>query len=75
MEAGLGSFFNFRDERFIRGAITGAALTFLLTNEGLQKNTVKSLVKVWSTLQGGFEEMKERFQDAEAEVRSEQDKG
>lgn len=74
MDSGLASFFNFRDERFLRGAITGAALTFLLTNEGVQKNTIRSLVRMWSTLQGGFEEMKERFQDAEAEVQAEQHK-
>jgi hypothetical protein len=69
---GLGSFFNFRDERFVKGAITGAAITFLLTNEGVQKNTIKSLVKFWSMLQGGVEEIKERFQDAEAEVKAEE---
>ncbi|AUI67297.1 YtxH domain-containing protein [Beggiatoa leptomitoformis] len=70
----FASFFNFRDERFLKGAITGAALTFLLTNESLQKNTIKSLVKVWNTLQGGIEEVKERFQDAEAEIKSESQK-
>ncbi|EIJ40976.1 hypothetical protein BegalDRAFT_0050 [Beggiatoa alba B18LD] len=70
----FASFFNFRDERFLKGAITGAALTFLLTNESLQKNTIKSLVKVWNTLQGGIEEVKERFQDAEAELKAESQK-
>ena len=68
---GLSSFFNFRDERFVKGAITGAALTFLLTNDAVQKNTIKSVVKFWSMLQGGVEEIKERFQDAEAEIKAE----
>jgi len=68
---GLSSFFNFRDERFIKGAVTGAALTFLLTNESLQKNTLKSVVKFWNMLQGGVEEMKERIQDIDAEIKAE----
>jgi hypothetical protein len=70
-DSGLGSFFNFRDERFIKGAITGAALTFLLTNDSVQKNGIKSLVKLWSLFQGGMEEIKERFKDAEAEIKTE----
>ena len=69
--SGFSSFFNFRDERFVKGAITGAALTFLLTNDTVQKNGIKTLVKVWSLFQSGFEEIKERFQDAEAEVKTE----
>lgn len=68
---GLGSFFNFRDERFVKGAITGATLTFLLTNDAVQKNAIRSLVKLWSMFQGGIEEVKERFKDAEAEIKTE----
>lgn len=62
--------FDFRDERFVKGLLVGAAATFLLTNEGVQKGAVRSLVKVWSMLQGGVEEMKERFRDAEAELQA-----
>lgn len=68
---GLSSFLNFHDERFVKGAITGAALTFLLTSDTVQKGAIKSLVKVWSLFQGGIEEIKERFKDAEAEVKTE----
>ncbi|GEM_PF-2394744 len=71
---GLSSFFNFRDERFTKGAITGAALTFILTNESLQKNTLKSVIKFWNMLQGGVEEMKERIQDIDAEIKAEHQK-
>lgn len=70
-DSGLSSFFNFRDERFIKGAITGAALTFLLTNDSVQKNAIKSVVKLWTLFQGGVEEIKERFKDAEAEIKTE----
>lgn len=73
-DSGLSSFFNFRDERFVKGAVTGAALTFLLTNESLQKNTLKSVVKFWNMLQGGVEEMKERIQDIDAEIKAEDQK-
>lgn len=72
-ENGLASFFNFRDERFLKGALVGAAVTFLLTNDSVQKNAISSIAKVWHLFQGGFEEVKERFRDAEAEIKA-QDK-
>jgi hypothetical protein len=62
--------------RFMRGLIIGAAATYVLTNEQVQRAAIKSAVKAWSTLQGGVEELKERFQDAEAELRmAEQERG
>lgn len=72
VSSGLSGFLDFKDERFIKGAIVGAAATFLLTNDSMQKNAVKSVVKIWSLFQGGVEEMKERFRDAEAELKSEE---
>lgn len=68
---GLASFLNFRDERFLKGALVGAAVTFLLTNDSVQKNAIQSIVKVWNLFQGGLEEVKERFRDAEAEIKAE----
>jgi translation initiation factor 2 alpha subunit (eIF-2alpha) len=50
--------------------LIGAAAAYLLTNESVQRTAIKSVVKVWSVLQGGVEEIKERFQDAEAEIRA-----
>jgi FtsZ-binding cell division protein ZapB len=48
----------------------------VLSNEEIQRAAIKSAVKAWSSLQGGVEELKERFQDAEAELRmSEQERG
>lgn len=63
-------FFNFGSERFLKGVLIGAAAAYLLTNESVQRTAIKSVVKVWSVLQGGVEEIKERFQDAEAEIRA-----
>lgn len=64
------SFFNFTSDRFLKGLLIGAAATYLITNESVQKATIKSVVKVWSMLQGGVEEIKERFHDAEAEIQA-----
>lgn len=69
--SGAAAWFNFRDERFVKGLLVGAAATFLLTNESVQKGAIKSLVRVWTLVQGGVEEAKERFRDAEAELQAE----
>jgi hypothetical protein len=50
------------------GALVGAAAAYLLSNESVQRTAIRSVVSLWSTLQGGVEEMKERFRDAEAEL-------
>lgn len=71
-ESGTGGFFNFGNERFVMGLLVGAAATFLLTNETVQKTAIKSMVRVWLAVQGGFEELKERFRDAEAEIQAEE---
>ncbi|MDZ7752791.1 MAG: hypothetical protein U5S82_14250 [Gammaproteobacteria bacterium] len=36
----------------------------------MQRNAIKGAVKLWSLIQGGTEELKERFQDAEAGLRA-----
>ena len=69
---GAAAWLNFRDERFVKGLLVGAAATFLLTNENVQKGAIKSLVRVWNLIQGSVEEAKERFRDAEAELQAEQ---
>jgi hypothetical protein len=58
--------------RFIRGAMIGALAAYLLTNENVQQSVIKGSVKAWSLMQGGVEEMKERFRDAEAELHAQQ---
>lgn len=62
--------FNFGNDRFMRGLLIGAAAAYLLTNEDVQRTVIKGAVKVWSTVQGGIEEAKERFRDAEAELQA-----
>jgi hypothetical protein len=65
------SLLGFANDRFLKGLLIGAAAAYLLTNENVQRTAIKGAVKVWSLLQGGVEEIKERFHDAEAEIRAE----
>ena len=53
---------------FVKGALVGAVAAYLLTNENVQQAVIKTAVKSWAMVQGGVEEMKERFRDAEAEL-------
>jgi hypothetical protein len=54
--------------RFLKGAVVGALAAYLLSNPEVQQAGIKGAVRTWSLLQGGVEEMKERFRDAEAEL-------
>jgi hypothetical protein len=62
---GLGPWL--RDD-FTRGLLVGAAAAYMVANPKLQQATISSLVKAWNAVQGGFSELRERFQDAEAEL-------
>jgi len=56
---------------FWKGTVVGAAVTLLLTNETIQKGVVKTFSKVMAAASGGIEELKEKYEDAKAEVESE----
>lgn len=68
--AATSSFLNLGSDRFLKGLLIGAAAAYLLTNESVQRTAIKGVVKLWGGLQGGVEEIKERFQDAEAEIQA-----
>jgi len=53
----------------LTGLALGAAAAYLLSNEQVQRGLMRSAVSLWGSVQGGFAEIKERFHDAEAEVR------
>ncbi|WP_444464720.1 hypothetical protein [Rhodobacter capsulatus] len=60
--------------RFLTGAVVGGLVTYVLTNEAAQRKLMGGLAQIWLGLQGGLEEAKERFRDAESEVRAQQQK-
>lgn len=70
--SGAASFRGIGGQRFWTGALVAGAVVFLLTNEDVQRATIKTAVKAWSLMEGGFEELKERFRDAQAEIKAEE---
>jgi len=60
-----------QDSQFWKGALLGAAVTLLITNETVQKGVVKTVSKLTLAAQCGVEEMKEKFEDAKAEAHAE----
>lgn len=56
---------------FVKGALIGAGATWLVTNEKVQRAVFKSIVRIGGMFQGGIEELKEQYEDAQAEVTAE----
>jgi gas vesicle protein len=63
---------NFNTNDFLKGALIGAVATYLLTNENAQKAIFKTFAKGSQLVQAGIEEMKERMEDAKAEMEAQQ---
>ena len=59
---------NFRDQQFWKGALLGAAVALLATNDTVQKSVIKGAAKVIGAIQGGVQEIKEKFEDVRAEM-------
>jgi len=66
----LGSF---DTENFVKGALIGAVGAYLLTNEKAQKTIFKGIAKTTNMFQASIEEIKERFEDAQAELEAERE--
>jgi hypothetical protein len=58
----------FDTKHFVIGALVGALGAYLLTNEKAQKAIFKTVAKGTQAFQAGIEEMKERYEDAKAEL-------
>ena len=58
----------FSNGDFIKGALIGAAVTYLLTNKNAQKTIMKTASKGSEMFQAGMEELKERYEDARAQM-------
>ena len=61
---------NFNAAGFIKGALIGGVVAYVLTNENAQKALFSAIAKGSNLLQAGFEELKERFEDVKAEIDS-----
>ena len=58
---------------FLKGALIGAVGAYLLTNEDAQKKIFKTFAKGADMFGAGIEEMKERLEDAKAELEAEKE--
>ncbi len=63
----------FNNGDFVKGALIGAAVTFLLTNKGAQETLMKAASKGTELFQAGMEELKERYEDARAQMEANQE--
>mgnify|MGYP001422093245 CR=1 FL=1 len=66
----LGSF---DTANFLKGALIGAIGAYILTNENAQKTIFKTIAKGGDMLNAGIEELKERMEDAKAELEAEKE--
>ena len=58
---------------FVKGALLGAAVTYLLTNKNAQETIFKAFGKGSELFSAGIEELKERYEDAKAQMQSHQE--
>jgi len=56
---------------FWKGALLGAGVTLLVTNETVQKTVMRGMTKMMTATSSGIEELKEKYEDAKAEVDAE----
>lgn len=63
--------FDISSATFWKGAVIGAGVTLLVTSETVQKAVVKTVSKGMAAASAGVEELKEKFEDARAEVEAE----
>lgn len=69
---GMPAFLRTRNsEQFLLGALIGAAAAWVLSDEELRGKIVKSAMKLYAGVAGGFEEVKEQMADIRAEVEAE----
>ncbi|MGE4382351.1 MAG: YtxH domain-containing protein [Arcobacter sp.] len=63
----------FINNDFVKGALLGAAVTYLLTNKNAQETILKAFGKGSELFQAGIEELKERYEDAKAQMQAQQE--
>ena len=58
---------------FIKGALLGAAVTYLLTNKNVQDTIFKAFGKGSQLFSAGIEELKERYEDTKPQMQANQE--
>lgn len=66
--SGLSSWVNFSNSDYLKGLALGAGVALVASNPKVQQAVVSGAVKLWASVQGGFEEVKEQIQDVKAEL-------
>lgn len=61
-----------RSNQFLVGLLLGAAATYVLSDEQMRGRLMQSGIKLYTSLTGGLEEMKEQMADIQAELAAEQ---
>lgn len=61
-----------RSEQFLLGAVLGAAAAYVLSDEEVRGKLMKAGVKLYASLAGGMEEIKEQMADIKAEIAAEE---
>ncbi len=59
----------YHSQQFWKGIALGAIAAIFVTNEGVQKAVMKGAIKMYDMVQSGANELKEKFEDVQAEVR------
>lgn len=55
-------------QQFLIGALIGGVATYVLSDKAMREKIIASAVKLYSTVMGGVEEIKEQVADAQAEM-------
>lgn len=64
----LASWFDYKNNTYLKGLLIGAGVTLIATNPTVQKAVVKGSVALWNGIRGGVEELKEKIEDVKAEL-------
>ncbi|MGD9732466.1 MAG: hypothetical protein AB7U45_09810 [Desulfamplus sp.] len=59
----------YNSQQFWKGIAIGAIAAIFITNETLQKTVMKGAIKLYDVVQSGAYELKEKFEDVQAEIR------
>lgn len=64
----LRPWFDVSNHLWLKGFLLGAAATVIVSNPTVQRGIIRSVVTIWSSFQGGVEEIKEQIKDVKAEM-------